>query len=181
MLLFIFIYKQLKQISISSYTDNIFITLIYFYSVHTFDFCHTPVPHLFSPLSYICFPVFSSPRSFWVIWLLFHLDNCHHPVSALSGRAAYDPCLPWRARSCSGMGSLVPLLSATDPQWFHLCLLCLPFHRLLLLLWNDAWTMLGHPEAKETQHLDDHCFTATDHRIKEWFRWKGASGSHLVQ
>lgn len=64
MLLFIFIYKQLKQISISSYTDNIFITLIYFYSVHTFDFCHTPVPHLFSPLELHLFSCFLISKKF---------------------------------------------------------------------------------------------------------------------
>lgn len=80
-----------------------------------------------------------------------------------------------------GWGSPVPLLSATDPQWFHLYLLCLTVHRLLLLLWNDAWIMLGHLEANKTQHLDDHCFTATNHRIKEWIRQKEVSRSHLVQ
>lgn len=90
--------------SISSYTHCFHYTnLLLFSPIHLTSVMF--LYHiLFSPLSYICFPVSWSPRNFWVIWLPFHLDNCHHPVSALSGRATSDPRLLSRAGSCTGMG-----------------------------------------------------------------------------
>lgn len=160
-------YKQLQQMSISSYANCFHYASLLLFNLIPLTSVMLLYHTLSSPLSYICFPVFSSPRSFWVIWLPFHLDNSHDPVSAPSRRAHLIHISRGPAAQ-PGRGSPVPLLSATDPQWFHLYLLCLTVHRLLLLLWNDAsWIMLGYTEENKSQHLDDHCFTATNHRIKE--------------
>lgn len=155
--------------SISSYTDCIHYTnLLLFSPTHLTSVIflyHIP----FFPLNYICFPVFSSPRNSWADYLFTWTTVIIQSVLFLGEQhLIHISC--WGPAAQPGWGSPVPLLSATDPQWFHLCLLCLAVHRLLLPLWNGAWIMLARLKANKTQHLDDHCFTATNHRIKEWFR-----------
>lgn len=176
-------------LSISNYSKwvflhihTVFITLIYFYSVQYIWLLSCSCTTFFFPpwaTSVFLFPdlqEISGLSDYLFIWTtviiqsVLFLGEQHLIHVSCRGLAA-----------APGWGSPVPLLSATDPQWFHLYLLCLTVNRLLLLLWNDAWIMLGHLEANKTQHLDDHCFTATNHRIKEWFRQKGVSRSHLVQ
>lgn len=89
--------------------------------------CSQPPNHFFLP-SCICLLVFSSPRNFSVIWLLFHLDKCHHPVSPLSGtpfKGISDPFSCWWPLLHQDGWLTVPVLSATDLQWLQLYLLCL--------------------------------------------------------
>lgn len=112
-------------------------------------------PTLFFLLSCILFLVLSSPRSFSVIWLPFHPDNHHHPVSPLSGTSfkyTSDPLFLSMTGSCTTTGvSPLPLLSTTDLQWLQLYLLCLCFQTAAACM---EWSliMLEHLEANKTQH-----------------------------
>lgn len=53
--------------SISSYTDHFHYNNLLLFSPIQLTSVMFPYHILFSPLSYICFPVFSSPRNFEVI------------------------------------------------------------------------------------------------------------------
>lgn len=112
-------------------------------------------PTLFFLLSCILFLVLSSPRSFSVIWLPFHLDNCHHPVSPLSGTSfkyTSDPLFLLMTGSCTWLVAPHSLscLPLTSSGYNYICSVCV--FRPLLLAWNEAWIMLGHLEANKTQH-----------------------------
>lgn len=111
-------------------------------------------PTLFFLLSCILFLVLSSPRIFSVIWLSFHPDNHHHPVSPLSGTSfkyTSDPLFLLMTGSCTTTGgSPLPLLSITDLQWLQLYLLCLCFQTAAACM---EWS-LDHARTSEnkTQH-----------------------------
>lgn len=90
--------------SISSYTDCFHYTNLLLFSQYIWLLSCSCTTYFYYPLSYICFTVFPSPRNFWFIRLPFHLDNCHHSVNTLSGRAASDPHLLLKVSSSTRMG-----------------------------------------------------------------------------
>lgn len=140
--------------SISSYTVCFpYTNLLLFSPTHLTSVMflyHIP----FFPPDYICFPVFSSPRNFWVIWLPFHLDNCYYPVGALSGRAASDPQLLLRAGSSAGMGLPSPSPVCHWPPVVS-PIFALP-HCSQTAAASVEWCLdhASTSESKQTQHLD---------------------------
>lgn len=156
-----------KQI-LFSYTDCLHYTnLLLFSPIHLY---HVPVPHPFFILSCICFPVFSSPRNFLSYLITFSSENHHHPVSPLPGPPLSISLIHF---SYWWLVAAPRRVAPSPSPVYHWPPVVTTVFALSHCFQTTAASMewrLDHARtsgSKQEPALYDHCFMATDHRIKE--------------